>query len=99
VKFLGIKVPCTLGDLILSVLDYIVTISFGYVLNYGFCNLYCGCFKLFCDMCVCVSVSFVICGCFGNMFTCIYCILCIVPFMYILFICFVCTSKRATAAE
>jgi hypothetical protein len=34
VKFLGIKVVCTLGDLILRVLDYIVTISFGYILNW-----------------------------------------------------------------
>jgi len=43
-------------DLILRVLDYIVTISFGYI-------MYCGCFKLLCNMWVCVCV----CVCFGNM--------------------------------
>ena len=42
-KFLGIKVPRTLGCLILRVLNYIVTISFGY-------KLYCGCFNLFCNV-------------------------------------------------
>jgi len=41
-------------------------------------------------VCVCVRVGFVICGCFGNMYTCIYCVLycwycvlCIVSFIYI----------------
>ena len=34
-------------DSILGVFDYIVTISFGYI-------LYCVCFKLFCKVCVCV---------------------------------------------
>ena len=42
-------------DLILRVLDYIVTISFGYI-------LYCGCFKLFCNVWVCVCVGFVMCA-------------------------------------
>jgi len=53
-------------DLILRVLAYIVTISFGYI-------LYCGCFNLFCNacvcVCVCVCVGFVMCGCFGDMCT------------------------------
>ena len=40
-EFLGIKVPCIFGDLILRLLDCIVTISFGDI-------LYCGCFNLFC---------------------------------------------------
>jgi hypothetical protein len=75
VKFLGIKVPCALGDLIMRVLDYIVTISFGYILNCGFCTLYCGCFNLLCNVWVCVSVGFVMCACLGNMYTCIYCVL------------------------
>jgi hypothetical protein len=44
------------------VLDYIVTVSL-------VCILYCGWFNWFCDVLVCV------CGCFGNMCTCIYCIL------------------------
>ena len=40
--------------LILRVLDYIVTISFGRILN-------CGCFNLFCNVWVCVCVGFVMC--------------------------------------
>jgi hypothetical protein len=48
-------------DLILIVLDYIVTISFEYI-------LYCGCFHL-----LVVLNSFVMCGfcnvCFGNMYS------------------------------
>ena len=53
---------------------------------------------------VCVGVGESMCGCSGNMCTCIYCVLycvfcvfCIVSFMYI--ICFVCTSVRTTATE
>jgi hypothetical protein len=38
-------------------------------------NLYCVCFNLFCNVCVCVCVDFVMCGCFGNMHTCIACVL------------------------
>ena len=45
-----------------------LTISFG-------CTLYCGCLNLFCNVWVCVCVGFVMCGCFGNMCTCIYCVL------------------------
>jgi hypothetical protein len=41
-------------DCILRVLDYIVTISFGYI-------LYCGCLQLFCNVWVCVCVGFVMC--------------------------------------
>ena len=26
-------------------------------------------------VCVCVCVGFVMCGCFGNMYTCMYCVL------------------------
>jgi hypothetical protein len=47
----------------LRVLDYTVTIAFGYILNCGCCNLYCGCFNLFCNVWVCVCVCFVMCGC------------------------------------
>jgi hypothetical protein len=44
------------GDLILRDLDYIVIISFWYI-SYCVClNLYCGGFKLFCNVCVCVCV-------------------------------------------
>ena len=58
------------GDLILRVLDCIVTISFGYI-------LYCGCFNIFCDVwfCVCVHVL-VICV---LLFT-VFCIVCTVFF-------------------
>ena len=54
---------------------------------------------------VCVCVGFVMCGCFINMYTCIYCVLfcfycvfftrlCIFILIY-----FVCTSVRATATD
>ena len=59
-----------LGDksaMYIRVLDYIVTISFAYI-------LYCGCFNLFCNVWVCVSVGVCMCGCFGNMCTSIYCV-------------------------
>ena len=62
VRFLGIKVSCTLGDLILRILDYIVTISFWYMLYCVCFNLYCRCFNLFC-VCVCVCGVCVVCGC------------------------------------
>jgi hypothetical protein len=67
------------GDFILRAFDYIVTISFGYILYCVCFNLYCGGFILFCCVCVCVwvcgcvcmcvCVGFVMCGCFGNMYT------------------------------
>jgi hypothetical protein len=84
------------------------------------CILYCGCFNwfcnawvcvcvyvgMFCNGCVCVCVGFVICGCLGNMCTCIYCVLyslyCdLVLFRLCIFIliCFVCTGVRTTATE
>jgi hypothetical protein len=76
-KFVGIKVPCTLGDFIPRVLDYIVTVSFGYRLNCGYCKLYSGCFKLFCNAWVCVCVGVLV------MCTCIYCfVLCVLCFLY-----------------
>jgi hypothetical protein len=76
-----------------------VTISFG-------CILYCGCFHLFCNVRVCVCVGFVMWGCFGNMFTCIYCVLNCLYCIFVLFrlcifilICFVCNSVWTTAIE
>jgi hypothetical protein len=45
------------GDLILRELDYIVIISFGYILYCVCFNLYCGGFKLFCNVCVWVWVG------------------------------------------
>jgi hypothetical protein len=61
--------------------DYIVTISFGYILDCVCFNLYCGGFILFCNVrarvCVCVCgfcnlcvcVGFVMCHFLGNMYT------------------------------
>jgi hypothetical protein len=66
---------CNRGDLILRVLDYIVTISFGYILYWVCLNLRGGCFNLFCNVWVCVCVGFVMSGCLGNTYTCIYCVL------------------------
>ena len=60
------------------------------------CILYYGCFKLFCNVWVCICVRFVMCGCFDNcvdvlvicvlVFTVfLLCVLrfCILSFMYI----------------
>jgi hypothetical protein len=50
----------------------------------------------FCNVWLCVCMDFVMCGCFGNMYTCIYCVfvlflLCIlIPFMFLFnFVCYV----------
>jgi len=55
---------------------------------------------------MCECVGFVMCGCFGNMCTCIYCVLHCLYCVFLLFplcifipICFVCTSVRTTATE
>ena len=87
-----------------------VTLYWGYLivlwLFHLVCTLYCGCFKLFCNVWVCVCVGFVNCGCFGNMCTCTYCVLYYFYCVFVLFrlcifilICFVCTSVRTTATE
>jgi hypothetical protein len=44
------------GELILRELDYIVIISFGYILYCVCFNLYCGGFKLFFNVWVCMCV-------------------------------------------
>ena len=85
----------------IRVLDCILTTSFPYI-------LYCGCFNLFCNVCVCVCflcmcvcAGFVMCGCFCNMSTCIYCvsIFCTVFFVLLRLFVFVCTTTRNTATE
>ena len=66
-----VLVDKSVTDLIVRVFVYIVTISFGYI-------LYCGCFTLFCNVCVCVYVCMygcvyewiLKCVCFGDMYTC-----------------------------
>jgi hypothetical protein len=65
------------GAFTLRELDYIVIISFGCILYCVCFNLYCGGFKLFCNVCVwvcvCVCVwvcvGFVVCGCPDNVYT------------------------------
>jgi len=57
--------------------DCIVTISFGHILHCVCFNLYCSGFILLCNVCVCgggvcnvcVCVGFVMCRCYGNMYT------------------------------
>jgi hypothetical protein len=67
----------------LRVLDYIVTISFG-------CILDCGCFNLFCNMCTCICcVLYCLCCFFVAVF---------LLGIFIL-IWFVCTSVRTTATK
>jgi hypothetical protein len=46
---------------VLRAYDYIVTVSFGYILYCVCLNLYCGGFILFCNVCVCVCVGLVMC--------------------------------------
>jgi hypothetical protein len=54
-----------------------MTLYWGYLivlwLFYLVCILNCGCFNLFFLICG-VCMGFVMCGCFGNMRTCIYCV-------------------------
>jgi len=55
---------------ILRAFDYIVTVSFGYILYCVCFNLYCGGFILFCNVRVSVCVGFVMCG-FCNVWVCV----------------------------
>jgi hypothetical protein len=62
--------------LLLRAFDYIVTISFGYILHCVCFNLYCGGFILFCNVCVFVYVWVLlcVCVCVGVLVICIlYC--------------------------
>jgi len=49
---------------------------------YGYCNV---CMFDFCNIWVCIYVGFVMCGCYGNMFTCIYSVF-VLFHLYILFL-------------
>jgi len=55
--------------------DYIVTVSFGYILHCVCFNLYCGGIVLFCNMCVCVCMCMCgfcnVCVCVGGLVICI----------------------------
>jgi hypothetical protein len=66
-----------LGDK--STMHIRVTLYWGYLivlwLFHLVCILYWGRFDLFCNVWMCVCVGFVMCGCFGNMYTFIYCVL------------------------
>jgi hypothetical protein len=88
--FMGTKVQCTLGwpftDVTWLYCDYFIwRVS---------CSVFVLTCFVICGVCVCVCVSFVMCGCvymrgfvmcgcFGNMYTCIYSVFCFVSFMYI----------------
>ena len=54
----------------------------------------CVCVCGFRNVSVCVYVGFVICGCFGNMCTCIYCLLYCFVYVYLFL---VVTNVRTTA--
>jgi hypothetical protein len=51
--------------------DYIVTVSFGYILHCVCFNLYCGGFILFYDVCVYVCGFCSVCVCVGVLVICI----------------------------
>jgi hypothetical protein len=65
------------------------------ILYCGYFNLYCGCFNWFCNVLMCAYVDFVtcgfvhmcfeMCGCFSNMYTCIYCVLYCLYCVFVLF--------------
>jgi hypothetical protein len=60
--------------------DYIVTISFGYILHCVCFNLYCGSFILFCNVCVCVGFVMCVCVClsgFCNVCVCVDFVMCV----------------------
>jgi hypothetical protein len=55
---------------------------------------------------VVVVTRLVMCGCFGNICTCMYCVLYCLYYVFVLFrlcifilVCFVCASVRTTATE
>ena len=91
VKFLGIKVPRTLGWFYTEGTWLFCGILFGRILYCVCFNLCCGCYNLFCNVWVCkcvgfvmcVCVFFVMCWCSGSMCTCIYCVL---YFLYCVFL-------------
>ena len=80
VKFLGTKVPCTLGwPYTEGTWLYVLW------LLHVVCILCCGCFNLFCNVRVYVCVGFVMYGCFGNICTCICCVLYCLYCVFVLF--------------
>jgi len=108
VKFLGTKVPCTLG--------WPYTGSNWLCCDYFIWCVSCTVFFLTCAVVVLtcfvmygwvyVGLFWQLCGCFGNMCTCISRVLCSFYCVFVLFrlcifilICFVCTSARTTATE
>ena len=69
--------------------------------------LYCGCFNLFCNVCVSVcGPVWKLCGCFGNVCTyiycvsyCLYCVFVLLRLRVFILICFMCTAVRTIASE
>jgi hypothetical protein len=67
-RFRSVKATCIEGKIdgkveVMISLDYVVTISFGYILYCVCYNFYCGGFILFCNVCVCVCVCVGVCVC------------------------------------
>jgi hypothetical protein len=91
VKFLGIKLsfgwPYTEGTWLYCdcfIWGYLV-LCLSYLVLWYF-NLYCGCCAMCGNLWLCLCVGFVMCGCSGNMYTCIYCVLyCLYRVLYCLF--------------
>jgi len=94
-----------------------VTLHWGYLIVLWLLHLvsilYCDCFNLFCNVWVCVCVSFVMCGCIDNCmgvlvkgvlvryllcFVLFVLCICSVSFIYI-YSYLLCTSVRTTATE
>jgi len=86
-----------------------VTLYWGYLivlwLFYLVCILYCGCFNLFCLVCVCVCVwvGFLMCGCFENCVgVLVICVLAFTVFLYFfvyVYLFLFVSSVRTTATE
>ena len=96
VKLLGMKVPCTLG--------WSYTEGTWLYCDYFILEYLVLCFLLTCT--VVVLTRFVMCGCFGNVYTCIYCVLYCLYCVFVMFrlcifilFCFAFTSVRTTATQ
>ena len=65
---MGVLVICVLVFTVFCIVCNVWVCMCGFVM--------CECVYVWiCNVWECVCVSFVMCGCFGNMFTCIYCFL------------------------
>jgi hypothetical protein len=92
VKFLWIKVLCTLVWLYTAGIEYILTVSFGYILHCVCFNLYCGGFILFCNVCMCVCVFVCVC-------VCVYLCVCVCVYVCVCEFCSVCVCVGFVRCE